>query len=57
MYAGIHLYLDLPAIHGYTYSNCYSHSDTYGQANAHSQARHIPEGASYPTAATRTLTR
>src|SRR5947209_8130577 len=51
VYAGIHLYLHLPAIHAYTYSNCNSHSDTYGQTNTHAQARDNTEGTSYPTAA------
>ena len=48
VYAGIHLYLHLPAIHAYTYG----HSDAYRQANAHSETRHNTEGASYPAAAT-----
>ena len=52
VYAGIHLYLHLPAIHAYTYSNCNSHSDTYGQTNTHAQARDNTERASHPAAAT-----
>ena len=51
VYAGIHLYLHLPAIHAYTYSNCNSHSDTYRQTNTHAQARDNTERASYPAAA------
>ena len=51
VYAGIHLYLHLPAIHAYTYSNCNSHSDTYGQTNTHAQARDNTERASHPAAA------
>jgi hypothetical protein len=50
-YAGSHLYLHLPAIHAYTYSNCNSHSDTYRQANAHSKTRRNTKRASYPGAA------
>ena len=53
VYAGIHLYLHLPAIHAYTYSNCNSHSDTYGQTNTHAQARGNTEDSSHPAAAPR----
>jgi len=51
VYAGIHLYLHLPAVYAYTYSNCNSHSDTYGQTNTHAQARDNTERASYSAAA------
>jgi len=54
VYAGIHLYLHLPAIHAYAYSDCYSHSDwdcnTDAQAKPHSETSHDTEAAPESTA-------
>ena len=48
-YAGIHLYLHLPAIYAYTY--CYRDSDGYGQADAHCPTSHNTKGAALTTTA------
>ena len=48
-YVGIHLYLHLPAIHAYAYSDCYSHRgwdcDTDTQTKPHSETSHYAEAA------------
>ena len=56
VYAGIHLYLHLPAIHAYAYAYSYTNSassvanrdcdfDSYTQAKPHSETSHDTEAA------------
>jgi hypothetical protein len=48
VYTGIHLYLNLPAIHAYTYPNChrFRQSDAYAQTDAYRKAAFDTEAAS-----------